>query len=331
MFRLLSLTSAALLSLTLAPHAQSGTAETGPPVINFVLWNNGPGQSFNLPLWQSLITSNFRDGVTVSASPETGGEQIEKAVKAAGRTNPPETVVVLTATELAMSETEFETALNNLEAKKDTIDTFKGGVFLHKSPMCRAVQTVLESNAYAPFTLLYTTPEGRAACYRNVLDMLYDRDGSGTSVDSTAKAAQDLMPNAYSIGWKFYHGDGPDKGKRRDSNVFAPGEPILFETSLDYVRKKGAGAPGATFAVRLDLEVTEQTRGERSKVEDLTTYTGAVSHRVPIDANYFRNVFRAGIDLKDPGTYQITYSFTDLNAPDGRNDPVSITTEVEIR
>jgi len=69
---------------------------------------------------------------------------------------------------------------------------------------------------------------------------------------------------------------------------------------------------------------------ESRKIGNVKTYDYEMSHRVPIDADYFQNYFRAGIFLEDPGEYAVIYRFTDLNAPDDKRSPVEIKTTVTI-
>ncbi|MEO1790073.1 MAG: hypothetical protein AAFR34_10240 [Pseudomonadota bacterium] len=308
--------------------ATAGAAKADGP-INFVLWNNGPGQSFDGALWMRLIAARYHDGITVVASPETGPDRIKAAVQSAAGAEP-ETVVVMTTVELDLAEDAFAQAFANFDAARGQDATFKDAMILVDAPLCRAMQTPMAANDYTPYTFVYTAPAGREACYTAVLDTLYERDGSGTAVDETALVAQAAMPAMYSMGWKFIDLDDPEQRKIRESRTFAPGEQILFQTTFDYVRKAGAGAPGATFKVRLDLEVTDKATGEVMRIDDLRTYEGTVSHRVPVDATYFRNWFRGGIDLKDPGEYTLSYIFTDLNAEGEAQVPVPISVDVTI-
>ncbi len=315
--------------LVLAGLLASAGAAIAEERINFVLWNNGAGQSFDANLWTGLIAQGLRDGITVVASAQTGPDRIKAAVQSAAGAEP-ETVVVLTTIELDLGEGDFTQAFANFDAARVDDPTFKDAMVIVDAPLCRAMQTPMAPNDYTPYTYIYTTPEGREGCYSAVIDTLYERDGSGSAVDETAAVAQAAMPAMYSMGWRFIDLEDPDQSRNRESRIFQPGEQILFQTGMDYVRKKGAGAPGATFEIRLDLEVTNKATGDVARIENLRTFEGVVSHRVPVDATYFRNWFRAGIDLKDPGEYTLSYIFTDLNAEGAAQVPVPVSVDVTI-
>ncbi|MEM9343066.1 MAG: hypothetical protein AAGA87_08480 [Pseudomonadota bacterium] len=308
-------------------YATSATA-TEPP-INFVLWNADANGTFDAELWTGIVSAQYRDAITLIAQPDTGPERIETTVKAANKPVP-ETVVVVTKNEFSVDLAQFTSALDAFEANRDDNDTFRGSELLVSQPGCRVFQTVMGPTAYAPYTHMFTTPEYREACYAETIRTVFERDLSGTAIDKTAAKTQALMPEAYSIGWKFIDLNDPNKRAIRQSRTFAPKEEILFQTTLDFLRRANAGAPGASINVRLDLEIIDVAAQSSKKIDNLHTYDYEVSHRVPIDANYFQNFFRAGIYLEDPGDYTLIYRFTDLNAPEEKRVPVEIKADVTI-
>ena len=194
----------------------------------------------------------------------------------------------------------------------------------------------------APVGLLITGREQaeRQACYRLAAEVHasrsqgWDLDADGqriVAVDPTAERAQDAMPPAHSIGRLLADTDDPDRKTRRKCNVFAPDEEIVFRTTLDYVCKRGAGHPGARFEIELDIEVhlADGTLVERR--EDVCRYEGEMRHRVPVDADYFRNWIVGSVRLSQPGDYRVTFLLTDRMAPEEKQIAVPIRVDVTVK
>ncbi|MFQ6554122.1 hypothetical protein AAD018_017400 [Aestuariibius insulae] len=180
---------------------------------------------------------------------------------------------------------------------------------------CRLLHSPLKPTNYAPeFTLLAPTdPEGQRLCYAQALG-LFDglaRDPA-SAIDRTAIHAQTAMPQMMRYGSTFLDKADDGRTSHRPTNIFAPGDEIHAEISLDYVSRTTPGEPGARYRIGLDIEVYDAANTLLNRQEDVTVYEGEMRHRVPVDAEYFRNFVTAGLSLDDPGNYQLVFILTDL-------------------
>lgn len=328
---------AAGVALAAALAQSPAAAETQAGRVHFVLWNNGPGQSFDPGLWSTAVTlaAKGRDYISIFT---TDPARIPAALEMARAEPVPGTVIVLSTAQVATTDTDvFAGFMTTMDADQSTNAGIAGAVTLLHVPLCRVMHLPLKPVEYAPVGLVLTgtDPDRIIDCYAALADKHmnraagFDHDADGNrivAVDETADFAQNAMPAAYSMGWKLL---GPD-GEARDSNRFAPGEEIVIETTLDYIRKSDAGYPGAAYRIGLDIEIKDMDGALIQRMDDVYLYGNEMRHRVPVDADYFRNWLTASVRLTQAGAYQVDFIFTDLNAPEGKQVPVAVTADVVI-
>jgi hypothetical protein len=309
--------------------------------VNFFLWNNGPGQTFDKAEWMGAIGALSYQGYESSVSLFTDDPgKIRKMLDDAKAADPRETVIVLTTLQIDTADAAvFADQIKILDNGLANTPDMAGSAVFVDAPLCRVMQPPLKSTEYAPSGLVITgtEPAARLNCYIQAAEVHFrrsqgwdlDADGNkGVAVDTTAARAQEMMPPALSMGWLLADTADPDRKKKRDSNVFASGDEIVIRTTLDYIRKRGAGLPGARFEIELDVEVKAADGTLIERLEDVYRYEGEVQHRVPVDADYFRNWIVASVRLEEPGAYKVVFLLTDRMAPADKQIPVPVEVDV---
>ena len=108
--------------------------------VNFVLWNNGPGQSFNVDDW---MRANARIGMKGFGSISLftpNPDRIKETLDTAAAARPRETVIVLTALALDIADAEiFAGMMRNFDASLEET-AFAGALVLVDAPQCRVLQ-----------------------------------------------------------------------------------------------------------------------------------------------------------------------------------------------
>ncbi len=321
-------------------RAEQKPAPTGP--VHFFLWNNGPGQTFDPALWASATATLQAQGFDAVSIFSDHPGRIPALLNAANNAEPRETVIVLTTAQVATADAAvFADRMAAWDATMDGNPDLAGSAVFIDAPLCRVMQPPLKSTEYAPSGMVITgtDPDATRDCYR-ALAMLHSRRAQGWDLDAdgnrivatdpTAGRAQDAMPPAKSLGWLLVDTTDPDRRKKRANAIFAPGEEIVIRTTLDYIRKRGAGALGARFDITLDVEIKSAGGALLKRADDLYRYEGKLRHRVPVDAEYFRNWIVASVKLQEPGAYQVVFLLTDRMAPADKQIPVPITVDVTV-
>jgi hypothetical protein len=311
--------------------------------VNFFLWNNGPGQTFDEAEWMEAIGALSRQGYESSVtlfSDDPG--KMPKMLNDAKVADPAETVIVLTTLQIDTADAlVFADQIKKLDDAFASSPDMAGSAVFVDAPLCRVMQPPLKSTEYAPAGLVITgtEPAARLDCYTKAAEVHFrrsrgwDLDADGNrivAVDTTAARAQEMMPPALSMGWLLVDTADPDRRKKRATNVFAPGDEILIRTTLDYIHKRGAGLPGARFEIELDIEVKAVDGTLIERLEDVYRYEGEVRHRVPVDADYFRNWIVASVRLEEPGAYKLMFLLTDRMAPADKQIAVPIDVDVVV-
>lgn len=256
--------------------------------------------------------------------------------------DPPETVIVLTTAEIDTTDPAvFAAKIKTMDDGFARNPDLAGWVVFVDTPLCRVMQQPLQPTDHAPTGLVLTgtTADAKRDCYWQAIavhvrrSLGWDLDGEGhkiAAVDATADRAQQMMPVAASMGWMLADAADPDRNTRRANAVFAPGEEIIIRTTLDYIRKRGAGYPGAAFEIELDIEIRGADGALVERLEDVYRYTGEVRHRVPVDADYFRNWIVGSVRLQEQGAYRLVFLLTDRMAPEDKQIPVAIEVDVTV-
>jgi hypothetical protein len=323
-----------------AGTAARAEAEVGP--VNFVLWNGEPGQMFDEAAWSAATAAISLRGFDSVSFVITSAEPVEELMRTARAADPRETLVVLTTLDVGTTTPEaFAEMMQKVDAIEDD-PLFAQAAILLDVPACRVMQQVMGPKDYVPIGLVITGSDSaaKADCYTRAAELHsrraegWDLDANGDrvpAIDPTAETSQDLMPVAYSLGWQLVDASDPDRRAKRADNVFASGDEIIIRTSLDYVRKRGAGRPGAQFKIELDIEIKTLDGALIQRMEDVRVFEGEVTHRVPVDADYFRNWIVASVRLTEPGTYKAVFLLTDRMAPEDMQVPVPIEFDVVVR
>jgi hypothetical protein len=315
--------------------------KTGP--VNFFLWNTGPGsKTFDEGQWMAAIASlSLQSPESVSLFSDDPEEML-KVLDDAKVADPPESVIVLTTFRMSTADAAvFADKMKMFDDVKDDTPDMVGSAILVDTPLCRVMQLALKPTEYAPTGLVITgsDPDAMGDCYRQAAEVHFrrsqgwDLDADGNrivAVDTAAEHAQDMMPSAISTGWLLADTNDPDRRKKRDSSIFARGDEIVIRTTLDYVRRRGAGYPGAQFEIELDVEIRKADGTLFERLEDLYRYEGEVQHQVPVDADYFSNWIVASVRINQPGAYKVVFLLTDRMAPEDKQIPVPIEVDVTV-
>jgi hypothetical protein len=310
--------------------------------VNFLLMNSGPGATFDEAAWLAAAATIQSRGFESRSFVIGAEDQIKEMFDTSRAAKPRETVILLSTMQLDTTDPDAFADMMQKMDETTGVGSLAGSAVLLDSPLCRVLQLPMTPTDYTPVGLLITGvgTADTETCYTLAAELHsrraqgWDLDANGNrivAVDPTAEAAQDAMPVAQVVGRKLIDTNDPERRAERSDNIFAPGEEIVIHTSLDYVRKRGAGYPGARFEIELDVEIRTPDDTLIERLEDVKTFEGEVQHRVPVDADYFRNWIFGGLRLEEPGSYKIVFLMTDRMAPDDKQVPVSAEVDVVVK